>query len=127
MKLRYVRVLLLGTTCIMALGATEQDQARNITRYARFQVGDQIAYGIVENDQVRLITGDMFGYWELTDQIYKLSEVKLLVPTEPSKVLAMIGNYQSHLDAGRTPAQPSTHPGIFIKLPSSLLPDGATL
>jgi 2-keto-4-pentenoate hydratase/2-oxohepta-3-ene-1,7-dioic acid hydratase in catechol pathway len=69
-----------------------------VARYARFQVGDTIAYGVVEGDNVRQIDGDLFGNWKPTDHTYPLSSVKLLVPVDrPPKVLAMAGNYKSHL------------------------------
>ena len=41
----------------------------------------------------------------------------------PSKVLALAGNYKSHL----ADAEPSPHPQPFIKLPSSLLPHGGEI
>lgn len=48
---------------------------------------------------------------------FKLSEVKLLAPIgSPSKILALAGNYQSHLGA----AAPRTSPEPFYKPPSSL-------
>jgi len=88
--------------------------------YARFQVGRSVAYGIVEGDRVRRLSGDLFGSWSRTDTSYDLTEVKLLVPTEPSKVLALAGNYKSHL--GDQPAPKA--PEVFFKVPSALLPPG---
>ena len=41
----------------------------------------------------------------------------------PSKVLALAGNYKSHLED----AEPSPHPQPFIKLPSSLLSHGGEI
>ena len=66
-------------------------------KVARFQVGDAVGYGLVEGDAVRLITGDPFGPWQRTDRIYPLAKVKFLPPTRPSQVLALAGNYKSHL------------------------------
>ncbi len=72
-----------------------------VTRYARFQVGQTTAYGIVEGDQVRQLDGDLFGEWKATDRTYPLASVKLLVPVaRPSKVLALAGSYKSHLGGG---------------------------
>jgi 2-keto-4-pentenoate hydratase/2-oxohepta-3-ene-1,7-dioic acid hydratase in catechol pathway len=68
-----------------------------VLKYARFAVGDKAAYGIVEGEMVRELSGDLFGKWERTDRTYKLSEVKLLVPCKPTHVLALAGNYRSHL------------------------------
>jgi 2-keto-4-pentenoate hydratase/2-oxohepta-3-ene-1,7-dioic acid hydratase in catechol pathway len=67
-------------------------------KFVRFQAFPDIAgYGLVEGDNVRLIAGDLFGEWKKTDQTYRLSKVRLLPPTRPSQVLALAGNYKSHL------------------------------
>ncbi len=83
------------------LAASVADGADKVTRYARFQAGDTVAYGIIEGDVVRQIDGDLFAIWKPTDRTYPLSSVKLLVPVaRPSKVLALAGSYKSHLGAG---------------------------
>ncbi|MCH7725530.1 MAG: fumarylacetoacetate hydrolase family protein [Planctomycetes bacterium] len=67
-------------------------------KYCRFQAGDTVAYGIVEGELVRQLAGDLFGEWEKTETTFPLKEVKLLVPSpRPAHVLAMAGNYRSHL------------------------------
>ncbi|MBN1343191.1 MAG: fumarylacetoacetate hydrolase family protein [Phycisphaerae bacterium] len=90
------------------------------TRFARFQVGQSIAYGIVEGDRIRKLSGDPFGEWSKTDTTHALSEVKLLVPTTPTKVLALAGNYVSHVGA----KAPAKHPEAFFKVPSTLIATG---
>ena len=73
-----------------------------ITKFARFQVGDTTAYGIVEGDRVRQLAGDLFGKWTPTDKTHALQEVTLLVPTQPRHVFAMAGNYKSHVSGAIT-------------------------
>lgn len=68
-----------------------------VVRYCRFQVGDAVAYGIVEGDVVRQLSGDLFGDWRKTDTTFPLQNITLLVPTQPTQVFAMAGNYRSHL------------------------------
>ncbi|HOD52441.1 MAG TPA: fumarylacetoacetate hydrolase family protein [Candidatus Hydrogenedentes bacterium] len=92
-------------------------------RYCRFQSGETIAYGIVEGDRVRELSGDLFGTWAKTGRTHALAEVRLLVPTTPTKVLALAGNYKSHI-GGQTP---SAHPEVFFKVPSALVPTGADI
>jgi 2-keto-4-pentenoate hydratase/2-oxohepta-3-ene-1,7-dioic acid hydratase in catechol pathway len=70
--------------------------------YCRFQVGDTVAYGLVEGQQVRQLEGNLFGAWAKTDRTYALGDIKLLVPTQPTQVLAMAGNYKSHLGGETT-------------------------
>ena len=90
-------IFLLGWLAMSLAGQA----ADKITRYARFQVGDAVAYGVVEGESVRQIDGDLFGAWRPTDRTFSLSGVKLLTPVaRPSKVLALAGSYKSHLGAG---------------------------
>jgi Fumarylacetoacetate (FAA) hydrolase family/Rv2993c-like, N-terminal len=76
-------------------------RAAEVTRYARFRIGDTVAYGIVEGDQVREIVGDLFGDWRPGKRTFPLASVELLVPVaRPSQVLALAGSYKSHLGGG---------------------------
>lgn len=90
-------VALLG----LLAGATVSDAAQKSqasgTKFARFRVGDSVAYGIVEGDRLRQLSGDLFGKWKKTDKTYALDDVELLVPTTPTQVIALAGNYVSHL------------------------------
>jgi 2-keto-4-pentenoate hydratase/2-oxohepta-3-ene-1,7-dioic acid hydratase in catechol pathway len=82
-------------------------------------------------DSVNELKGPPFGTIELTGGSFPLSEVSLLTPCEPSKVLAVGLNYASHREhvekvegvfvtvAGR-PA-PSDCPVVFAKFPTSLI------
>ena len=65
--------------------------------YCRFQAGDVVAYGIVEGDTIHELSGDLFGEWQKTDRTHALGDVELLVPSQPTQVLALAGNYESHL------------------------------
>jgi 2-keto-4-pentenoate hydratase/2-oxohepta-3-ene-1,7-dioic acid hydratase in catechol pathway len=93
---------------------------RKVTRFARFEVDGKVAYGLVEGDRVRQIEGDLFGRWKPTEETHALAEVKLLVPTVPTKVLACAGNYKSHLGG----APPHPYPELFSKVPSCLIACG---
>src|SRR5687767_1580892 len=84
----------------------------HITKYVRFQAGDTVAYGIVEGEKVRELSGDLFAKWEKTDKTHSLDKVKLLVPAPKNcKVLALAGNYRSHLTTQPVPE----HPEGFFK------------
>lgn len=92
-------------------------------RYLRFLKGDAVSYGLLEGDRVRQLSGDLFGEWTKTGTTHALSEVKLLPPTRPSTVLALAGNYRSHLGAS---AASDKHPipQPFLKPPSCLVGQG---
>ena len=109
-----------GTLLFSARGHAAPE---DVVRYIRFRVADRVAYGIVEGDRVREISGDLFGDWAKTDTTHALADVALLVPTAPSKVLALAGNYRSHLGS----AEAHTHPEVFFKVPSALLPAGESI
>lgn len=97
--MKYVQSLI-GILAIWLIGASTA--SAELTKYARFEVGDRVSYGIVEGQRIRRIDGNLFGEWKRTNQTFALKEVKLLVPTRPTQVLAMAGNYRSHLTDGAT-------------------------
>ncbi|MBP87122.1 MAG: fumarylacetoacetate hydrolase [Planctomycetaceae bacterium] len=73
-------------------------------KFARYRVGNKIAYGIVDGERIQEIEGNLFYQWKKTDRSYALKEVKLLVPSEPRHVFAMAGNYENHINDGTTTA-----------------------
>jgi len=115
-------VLAAASALVMMLGLGAADEGSSgVTRYARFRIGNRVAYGVVEGDRIRRIRGDLFGQWEPTDTTYGLAQVQLLVPTRPSKVIATAGNYKSHLNEE---APVPEHPEFFFKVPSCLIACG---
>lgn len=122
-----MRPILLSTVLFIFAGCASLDMGKThgptdvrITRYARFRAGSQEAYGIVEGETIHEIKGDLFGVWQRTGQSYSLANVKLLVPTRPTKVLAMAGNYATHLSTQSKPSNPE----LFFKVPSCLIGPG---
>ncbi len=108
---------------VIAAGVLARGDEAKVAKYARFQVGGKTACGIVEGDRVRQIEGDLFGARKPTDKTFALSEVKLLAPTRPGKILALAGNYKSHLGDKPAPANPE----CFFKPPSCLIGQGQTI
>lgn len=84
--------------------------------YVRYRSGSNISYGILEGEIIRELTGDLFSHRE-SEARHRLSEVKLLHPCTPGKILAVGLNYKSHL--GARPSPPS--PEIFYKPVTCLL------
>jgi 2-keto-4-pentenoate hydratase/2-oxohepta-3-ene-1,7-dioic acid hydratase in catechol pathway len=86
-----------------------------VTRYCRFRRGSVTALGVVDGDTVRQLGGDLFSNHRESGERHKLSEVKLLHPiAAPTKILALAGNYRSHLGD----ASPRPNPEPFYKPPS---------
>ena len=89
-------------------------------KFARYLAHGQVSYGVVDGDTLREITTTPFDEYQIMDHTHMLSEVKLLPPTTPSKILAVGLNYASHLHDRPVP----TEPLMFIKTPSSLISHG---
>ncbi len=100
-----------------------QGDQKAVNRYIRFRKGQTTAYGLVEGERVRQLSGTRFGAWEKTETTFGLDEVKLLPPSRPTQVLAMAGNYKSH-HAGETLDPKFEIPQIFLKSPSCLTGQG---
>jgi 2-keto-4-pentenoate hydratase/2-oxohepta-3-ene-1,7-dioic acid hydratase in catechol pathway len=115
---------LVGLACCAPLLAAAAEKSP--ATYLRFQAGDTIAYGLLEGDRVRQLSGDLFGDWKKTDTTHALKDVTLLVPTQPTQVLAMAGNYKSHLSDNVIPPKFKI-PQPFYKSPSCLVPTGANI
>jgi 2-keto-4-pentenoate hydratase/2-oxohepta-3-ene-1,7-dioic acid hydratase in catechol pathway len=73
-------------------------------RIARYSVGDDVAFGIVEGvaddpdeePRVTRIQGHPFAPFQLTADVRPLGDVRLLAPVLPSKVVAIGRNYAAH-------------------------------
>lgn len=86
---------------VIAISAPVMADEPSAKRFARFRGDDGEAFGLVEGDRIRQIDGDLFGTWKATDKLLPLSAVTLLAPSpRPTQVLALAGNYKSHLGAG---------------------------
>lgn len=106
----------------LALGSssTQAQDVGQVTKFVRFQAGKTVAYGVLEGDRIHQLAGDLFDGWRKTNKTHSLDDVKLLVPTRPTQVIAMAGNYKSHLD-GSTVSPQFQIVQPFFKSPSCLL------
>jgi 2-keto-4-pentenoate hydratase/2-oxohepta-3-ene-1,7-dioic acid hydratase in catechol pathway len=97
-----------------------------VTRYLRFEKNGKTAYGLVEGTRVRELSGDLFASPTKTDRTYAIDEIKILPPTVPTQVLALAGNYRSHLkDDVIPPKFQIVQP--FFKSPSCLVAQGENI
>lgn len=101
--------------------------------FLRFSHNGQEKTGILENGEVKEISGNFFDSFELTGNRYNLNEVNLLAPCTPSKVVAVGLNYTDHIKEFGGCDIPE-NPILFIKLPHTvigpedtiLIPENAT-
>lgn len=93
-------------------------------KIARFEMDSQVAYGLVEDTTVKIISGSPFADFNPTGETRPLSSVRLLAPVpRPGKILALAENYRSHLgtvpDAGIVPEPERPEP--FFKTATSVI------
>jgi 2-keto-4-pentenoate hydratase/2-oxohepta-3-ene-1,7-dioic acid hydratase in catechol pathway len=92
----------------------------DVQRFVRFERGGEVSYGLLEEQTVRPILGDIFGEHRVLPDGHPLSSVRLLAPVVPSKVIAVGLSYRSHLGD----REPSPYPGLFAKYPTSIVGPG---
>jgi 2-keto-4-pentenoate hydratase/2-oxohepta-3-ene-1,7-dioic acid hydratase in catechol pathway len=80
---------------------------------------EDITYGTVEPDGIRLYHGSPFFQWERSETVLPITQVKLLAPVIPTKVVCVGKNYVDHA-AEMDSAVPET-PIIFLKPPTSVI------
>lgn len=96
-----------------------------MTRWLRCEYEGQPHLGALEGDQVSFYDGDLFDSPRPTGQSAPLSAVKLLTPTEPTKIVALWNNF--HALAAKLEMSTPPEPLYFIKAPSSAFPGGQTI
>jgi 2-keto-4-pentenoate hydratase/2-oxohepta-3-ene-1,7-dioic acid hydratase in catechol pathway len=96
-------------------------------KYVRFRHQGRESYGLPEGDIVIPFEGDLFGERRPTGVRLPLTEVTLLAPARPSKIIAVALNYMDHLPTGggfvsgeRGREAPSA-PELFLKAASAVI------
>ncbi|RZS87026.1 2-keto-4-pentenoate hydratase/2-oxohepta-3-ene-1,7-dioic acid hydratase in catechol pathway [Motilibacter rhizosphaerae] len=95
-------------------------------RIARFSRGDAVSFGVIDGDpaqpdslSVTAIAGHPFAPFQLAGEPTHLSEVRLLAPVLPSKVVGVGKNYAEHAREMGGEAPPV--PPIFLKPSTSVI------
>lgn len=66
-------------------------------KIVRVQNQGEIFYGQLRGDQVFRIHGDLYGAFTVGDEHVDLSDVALLAPVEPTKIVCVGRNYVQHI------------------------------
>jgi 2-keto-4-pentenoate hydratase/2-oxohepta-3-ene-1,7-dioic acid hydratase in catechol pathway len=88
-----------------------------VKRYVRFDTRTGPAYGLMREDKIYRVTGDLFGKHSVSKTGTFASKAQLLAPIVPRKIFAVGLNYKSHLGGRPAPAAPE----IFYKPVTSIL------
>lgn len=86
---------------------------------------DDISYGGVEPEGIRLYRGSPFVAWEPTEVVIDFNEARLLSPSIPTKVVAVGRNYAAHAAEHDVPVP--DEPIIFIKPSTSVIGPAAAV
>ena len=119
-KLRAAAFLLLSLAVASLDDVTAQ--SRKILRYQ--DATGRKGYGLLENGSVQALRGGltdfMRGSFELTGTSYKHSEVRILPPVEPSKIIAFGWTYSAHAKevGGEVNRK---EPLVFLKPPTVII------
>lgn len=93
--------------------------------WVRFSHAGKTGFGTLDGEQINIYQGDMFGEPKPANETVALADVKLLHPTEPTKILALWNNFRAlgqKLNLGIPP-----EPLYLIKSPNSYLNPGEVI
>lgn len=94
-------------------------------RWARVNHNGRDCFGTIEDDALRVHSGNIFAHAAATGEVIPLTDTKLLIPTVAGKMVALVDNYRA-LVAKLGHAVPA-EPLYFLKGGSSFLADGETI
>lgn len=85
----------------------------------RYKHKNKSSYGILKGEVLFPVEGSIFGEFEIKEQGVPISEVLLLSPVKPTKIVAVGANYKNHvLEMGRKLPE---EPLIFLKPASAVV------
>ena len=91
-------------------------------RIVRYRKDGQSSYGVLQDRTIKQIAGKPYEQIAYTGEEVSLSEVKLLAPCEPEKIIAVGLNYLSH--AKEIKMEIPEVPLLFFKPTSAIVGDG---
>ena len=86
-------------------------------RWIRFIHAGNICFGRLDGETITVYQGDLFGTAQPTDQSLRLADIKLLAPTQPTKIIALWNNFKALGDKLQLATPPE--PLYFLKSPNS--------
>ncbi len=88
-------------------------------KIVRFTHGEKAEYGIHDGDMIRSIVDGPFEEINFTQNYFRPTEMRMLPPCLPSKIVALGVNYRSHGEEMKSSIP--TEPIIFIKPSTSVI------
>jgi 2-keto-4-pentenoate hydratase/2-oxohepta-3-ene-1,7-dioic acid hydratase in catechol pathway len=94
-------------------------------RICRYQVHETIGYGLIEGDNIAIITPDPYSKWKRTGNTIYLAKARLLAPCVPTKVVAVGLNYIDH--ASELSMDVPKEPVLFLKPTTAVIGQGEAI
>jgi len=94
-------------------------------KIGRFLLKGKVVFGVLDGEEMRVAEGTPFGDFTLTDEVFPLEEVRLLAPSEPSKIVALGLNYRDH--AQEMKQELPKEPLIFLKPSTAVIGPGEAI
>lgn len=89
-------------------------------KFIRFKAHNDIIHkGIVTDDGIAEIKGDIYSDWDYTGSTFAINEVKLLAPLEPNQIIGIGANYVAQ--EKDIPSELPEIPVFFFKPTSSVI------
>jgi len=96
-----------------------------MAHWIRYENQGQSGFGTVENDSIKVYAGELFGGKRPTGAVLALAAVKVLTPTQPTKMVALWNNF--HALAAKLGNAVPPEPLYFLKGNNSFLAHGETI
>lgn len=91
----------------------------------RYRDNNSINFGILENEDIYSLKGDIFADFIKGEKVNKLENVELLAPIEPPNIIAIGLNYRQH--AEESGSEIPEKPVVFLKATTSLTGPGSDI
>ncbi|MEH7480776.1 fumarylacetoacetate hydrolase family protein [Neobacillus drentensis] len=88
-------------------------------KFTRFTHDASTHLGVITEDIIKEIKGDIFGEWEYSGNTFSIVDVTLLAPLKPNQIIGIGANYVSKIE-GRPTELPEI-PVFFFKPTSSVI------
>ncbi|HWO76272.1 MAG TPA: fumarylacetoacetate hydrolase family protein [Bacillus sp. (in: firmicutes)] len=88
-------------------------------KFIRFAVNYETLTGVLQDEMIREIKGNIFGNWEYTGSTFALNKVKPLAPLMPNQIIGIGANYVMKVED--LPSDLPEIPVFFFKPTSSVI------
>jgi 2-keto-4-pentenoate hydratase/2-oxohepta-3-ene-1,7-dioic acid hydratase in catechol pathway len=96
-----------------------------MSHWIRFEHKNKISFGALRDGQITVHTGNLFDQPQPTSELIPLENVKLLTPTEPTKMVGLVNNLRAA--AIKQNLSIPEEPLFFIKPTSCFLPTNTNI